>query len=194
MMPLFENTAAAASPFPHAVISRVLTPADAAAALQWLQGGAPWSLRLESFYEQYEFSLLETDLPEALRGLLALEFIQSVRDFLRDAVGAEGWLELVDVSAHKLVAGQTIRVHNDFIGGEETHRLIVQLNSGWSADNGGILMLFDSDSADDVSGAFMPIHGSGFAFEISPRSYHAVSTIRGGERYTLVYTFRALAA
>lgn len=51
-------------------------------------------------------------------------------------------------------------------------------------------MLFADDTPESVRHVVMPTHGSGFAFEISPVSYHAVSSIRSGERYTLVYTFR----
>jgi hypothetical protein len=36
------------------------------------------------------------------------------------------------MSAHKLTAGQTIRIHNDWIRGEETHRVLIQVNDGWS--------------------------------------------------------------
>ena len=90
----------------------------------------------------------------------------------------------------RLVVGQTIRVHNDYIGGAETHRMLVQLNRGWDAANGGLLMLFDSDRAEDVSAVIIPRHGSALAFAISPKSFHAVSTIVSGARFTLVYTFR----
>ena len=152
---------------------------------------APWTLRVEHFYEQYEFSLLCVELPFRIRCLTHPSFIQALRSYLQESIGAPEKLELADVNAHKLVPGQTIRVHNDFIGGEETHRVLVQLNEGWSLDKGGLLMLFGSDRPEDVSAAIMPAHASGFAFEISPRSFHAVSTIKSGERFTLVYTFRA---
>ncbi|MEL0254191.1 MAG: 2OG-Fe(II) oxygenase, partial [Novosphingobium sp.] len=77
-----------------------------------------------------------------------------------------------------------------FLGREETHRLLVQFNRGWPFENGGLLMTFASERAEDLAEAFVPMHGSAFAFEISPRSFHAVSTIHNGERFTLVYTFR----
>ena len=53
-------------------------------------------------------------------------------------------------------------------------------------------MLFGSTRAEDIRRAVRPLHGSVFAFEISPRSFHALSTIQEGERYTLVYSFRSL--
>ena len=98
-------------------------------------------------------------------------------------------LTLVDVNAHRLTPGQVIRVHNDYIAGAETHRLLIQLNAGWATAQGGLLMLFEEEDVASVRNVILPVHGSGFAFEISPRSFHAVSEIRNGERYTLVYTF-----
>lgn len=191
MKPHFEGASSAMAPYPHASIPAILSFDEASAVLSWLRSDAPWRLRTESFYEQYEFSLLHAVIPEAFRDLIAPHFISALRSFLQHNVAAPSQLDLVDVSAHKLIAGQTIRLHNDFIGTDETHRVLVQLNDGWSAENGGILMLFNSDRAEDVTAAFLPTHGSGFAFEISSRSFHAVSTIRSSERFTLVYTFRA---
>jgi Rps23 Pro-64 3,4-dihydroxylase Tpa1-like proline 4-hydroxylase len=191
MTPRFEGASAAATPFPHASIPAILSSLEATAVLTWLTFGAPWCLRTESFYEQYEFSLLNAEIPDEIQCLIAPKFIEALRSFLQVSIGAPSHLELVDVCAHKLIPGQTIRLHNDFIGNEETHRVLVQLNDGWSVEHGGILMLFNSDRPEDVAGAFLPVHGSGFAFEISPRSFHAVSTIRSGERFTLVFTFRA---
>src|SRR3954465_12073601 len=84
-------------------------------------------------------------------------------------------------------------IHNDYIGGEETHRLLVQLNRGWDVQDGGVLLLFGSVRPGDICRAVKPSHRSGFAFEISPNSFHAVSRMVNGERYTLVYSFRAAA-
>jgi Rps23 Pro-64 3,4-dihydroxylase Tpa1-like proline 4-hydroxylase len=100
-------------------------------------------------------------------------------------------LELTEVTAHKLVSGQTIRVHNDHRPKGETHRVLVQLNRGWTDAQGGLLLLFGSAAAEDVRRILRPTHGSAISFAISPQSFHAVSTIQRGERYTLVYSFRA---
>jgi hypothetical protein len=75
------------------------------------------------------------------------------------------------------------------LGPEETHRLLIQLNTGWEPKQGGLLMLFGSDSPESLQHVILPAHDSGLAFEISPSSFHAVSTIKRGVRYTIVYTF-----
>jgi Rps23 Pro-64 3,4-dihydroxylase Tpa1-like proline 4-hydroxylase len=177
-------------PFPHLAIPAILSPAAADRVLAWLQTDAPWRLRVESFYEQHEFSLLSEDGSATAGELAGKGMVEAVRTLIREHFAISGELVLIDVSAHKLTPGQTIRIHNDWIGGEETHRVLIQLNDGWSISRGGLLMLFGSSAPEDVRSVIEPTHGSGFAFEISDRSFHAVSTIKGGERFTLVYTFR----
>jgi len=171
------------------VSASFLDPALAAQALDWLETGAPWKLRIEDFYEQHEFELSEEILPAHLKGLIAPD---AVEDYIASMVApiAPGNVHLVEATAHRLSGGQTIRIHNDYIGGEETHRLLVQLNRDWVDENGGFLMLFSSSNADDVARIIRPLHGSAVAFEISPASYHAVSPTVRGERYTLVFSFR----
>ncbi len=177
-------------PFPHVAFPAILSLASANKVLAWLQTGAPWRLRVESFYEQYEFSLLSENASEIARELVGERLVEGVRVLIRDHFAVRGHLALVGVTAHKLTLGQTIRIHNDSLHGEETHRVLIQLNDGWTIDHGGLLMLFGSEAPEDVCFVIEPTHGSGFAFEISDRSFHAVSTIRSGERFTLVYTFR----
>jgi Rps23 Pro-64 3,4-dihydroxylase Tpa1-like proline 4-hydroxylase len=97
---------------------------------------------------------------------------------------------LVDVVAHKLVNSQHIGVHNDYINGDETHRLVLHFNPDWKEEHGGYLLLFNSSSADDMSKVVSPLNNSAFGFEISKRSHHAVSKIYNFIRYTIVYTFK----
>ena len=189
-LPDFARARMSSDPFPHCRIEEILGPGEADGALRWLRDEAPWALRVESFYEQHEFSLLTTELGPGLAELARPAFVAAVRGELEERFVVEGGLELVEVSAHRLTAGQTIRIHNDFIEGRETHRLLIQLNEGWAPERGGLLMLFAGEAPESVRHVLLPTHASGFAFEISPVSFHAVSSIRDGERYTLVYTFR----
>lgn len=179
-----------ASPFPHFQVEDLLPAADAERLLLWFQTEAPWKLVIEEFYEQYEFSLLSVPLPDDLQFLISPQFVAQTVELIGEGVSEEADLDLVEIAAHRLTDGQTIRVHNDYIGDEETHRLLVQINTGWGTDQGGFLMLFNSKHPEDVAEIVVPQHNTGFGFEISPRSFHAVSTIHSGERFTLVYTFK----
>ena len=109
-----------------------------------------------------------------------------------DANRVLGWMQTRAPWALRdlLRSKQTIRIHNDYLDGEETHRLLIQLNAGWDRKQGGLLMLFGDKRPESLARTIVPTHGSGFAFEISQASFHAVSSITDGERFTLVYTFR----
>lgn len=177
------------TPFPHAVAQQLLTQVFAERLLQWFEQEAPWRLRVESFYEQYELNLDLANLPSQLESLVAQETIEGVIRRMLAPLMADD-LVLVEANAHKLLAGQTIKIHNDYIGNAETHRVLIQLNRGWSDGSGGLLMLFSSSDVADVARLIRPIHRSALAFEISPSSFHAVSTILAGARYTIVYSFK----
>jgi hypothetical protein len=178
------------APFAHTTHPSPLADGLCEAALAWMETAAPWRLRVASFYEQWELHLEPDDLPVELRPLLAADTVEHLTRLMFERLGARG-LWLTEVTAHKLLPGQTIRVHNDYLADGETHRLLIQLNRGWADDQGGLLMLFGSAAPEDVQRVLRPTHRSAMAFGISPHSFHAVSTIQTGERYTLVYSFQA---
>jgi len=179
-------------PFPHIRIPRILSAKQTAQILRWLREEAPWNLRVTEFYEQYECSLLTAALADEIKPLIEPDFTTPILNTLRRAFEINGDLNVSEIAAHRLEPGQTIRIHNDYIDGEETHRLLIQLNSGWKPEQGGLLMFFSSKFAEDVCNIMVPAHCSGLAFEISPRSFHAVSQVKEGERFTLVYSFREI--
>lgn len=192
MVPDLANISHFKVPFPHFRIRRILLVTDAAQILRWLREEAPWRLRTEEFYEQFECSLLAIKLPDDVKPLIEPAFTTPIINALRQTFKIDTDLAITEIAALRLRPGQTIRVHNDYIGGEETHRLLIQLNAGWRSEYGGLLMFFGSNAAEDVRKIISPTHRSGLAFEISPHSFHAVSEIKGGERFTLVYSFREI--
>ena len=177
-------------PFPYLTAAEGLGSVNSSAFLEWLETVAPWNLVEQDFYEQYEFSLLDAPLPPHLKFLTERRFLGDLRAKVEEAFGTR-LSERIDCTVHKLVQGQTIRIHNDYIPGEETHRLLLQLNRGWGDDQGGYLMLFSSQDPSDVHRVLLPANESVFGFAISEGSHHAVSTVHGGERFTIVFSFYA---
>jgi Rps23 Pro-64 3,4-dihydroxylase Tpa1-like proline 4-hydroxylase len=142
------------------------------------------------FYEQYEFDFKDVSLPENLKHL----FSERTLDQLRENVGALLGASLkpqIDITAHKLNRTQKIRIHNDARPDGETHRLLIQLNRDWVDANGGLLMLFRGPEVEMLDDIIPPTSRSAFGFEISNASYHAVSQVYQGDRYTLVFSFYA---
>ena len=186
-----SSTEVFSEPFPYVVSPEILDLAVSDRILGWLATEAPWRLVETDFYEQFEFSLLDIQLPPDLAFLRSPDFLAATKISVANIFGATLG-ERIDATAHRLVSGQRIRLHNDFIAGAETHRLLIQLNRGWKDENGGFLLLFNSADASDVHKVLRPLHNSALGFAITPISYHAVSTLHTGERYTLVYSFYAM--
>lgn len=183
-----QSKALEEGPFRYGLIAGCMEQSLASSMLEWLEEGAPWKLRVADFYEQHEFSFDDVVLPDSL----AESFSQNALDELRVHMEGRFGVELssrIDVTAHRLTHGQHIKIHNDFIPGEESHRLLIQLNRGWEDANGGLLILFNSSDPADVHRVLRPLHNTGLVFEISETSLHAVTPIQAGDRYTLVFSF-----
>lgn len=178
-----------AQPFPHFYSTSAFQNNFESQLFNWFESTGAWGLTETDFYEQYEFSFLNVELPKDIQFLISEKIIAIIEDKFKTAFNIKSF-DLVGVTAHKLVNGQRIGIHNDFINGDETHRLVIHINPGWREENGGFLILFSSSKANDVSKIINPINNSAFGFEISSHSYHAVSKIYDFSRYTIVYTFK----
>ena len=187
MFPEIDSIEYDTRPFEH-FTGHGMQPGACQEWLDWLETDAPWKLTTTDFYEQYEFGLRHASLAPVVRRLACPETLTALRRRMSRHF-RQPLSERVDVTAHKLLPAQTIRIHNDFIPGGESHRLLLQLNRGWEPPHGGYLMFFSGPEPETVSKVVEPRHGSVQAFAISPGSYHAVSTVHGGERFTVVYSF-----
>jgi Rps23 Pro-64 3,4-dihydroxylase Tpa1-like proline 4-hydroxylase len=176
-------------PFPHFNSDFALNNGIEKELFDWFGQTEEWILSQTDFYEQFEFSFLSVDIPKNLECLISENTITFIKEKLKNVFSVES-LGLVGVMAHKLTHGQRIGIHNDFINGDETHRLVIHINPDWREENGGLLMLFNSSNAEEISKIITPLNNSAFGFEISRNSHHAVSKIYGFSRYTIVYTFK----
>jgi Rps23 Pro-64 3,4-dihydroxylase Tpa1-like proline 4-hydroxylase len=177
-------------PFPCFTVARVLSEELEQELLTWFESAAPWRLAVMDFYEQYEFDFKDAVIPEGLQFLFSDDSLYRLRNKMGSLLGAT-LKPQVDITAHKLNRTQRIRIHNDARPEGETHRLLVQLNRGWDEANGGLLMLFRGPEVETLEDIILPTSRSAFGFEISHVSYHAVSQVHQGDRYTLVFSFYA---
>ena len=177
------------TPFRYATLTGCFTPQIGEQVLEWFERDAPWTAKRTDFYEQYEFSCWDSASPAASY-LTSCDVLGAIRAAMTEIFGCE-FASDVSVVCHKLVRGHRIGIHNDYLDGEETHRLTIQLNRGLADDDGGFLMLFKSGDPADVHQVLRPEHLSALAFEISADSFHAVSEMHGGARYTVIYSLRA---
>ena len=178
-------------PFPFCVVPEALRNGVEQATLSWFERAAPWNLTETSFYSQHEFDMRDVELAADVAPLAADRTLAVMREVISELFHRR-LRTAVDMTAHRLTAGQRIRIHNDYLEGGETHRLIVQLNRGWTCRDGGQLLLFGGREPEDLRVVLAPVSKQALIFEISHRSHHAVSEIVRGERYSIVYSFRAV--
>ncbi|MBW4506276.1 MAG: 2OG-Fe(II) oxygenase [Scytonematopsis contorta HA4267-MV1] len=132
----------------------------------------------------------KVDLPDALGFVQESNTLTYLRRLMEKCFDVE-LAEQVDIQASKLERGQVIKIHTDY-SVAQSHRLLIHLNHGWTYEQGGILMLLDSISPEDINPDqrfILPKSGSATGFEISPKSFHAVTPVISGARYTLQYSF-----
>ncbi len=184
-----ETAEARRRPFRYFISEQVLSPDSAGHLLHWLETGARWRLHQGAFFEQYECNLLGVPAPSGCAALFGKKALDELKRRMEALLGTE-LADQIEIVAHKLLPSQGIGIHNDEPHDDlETHRLILQLNRGWSDENGGHLFLFNSKNPLDIHSVVRPTHNSGVGFAMSDRSYHAVSDVRQGIRYTVIYSF-----
>jgi len=98
----------------------------------------------------------------------------------------------LEIKATKMVAGQAVGVHNDSPDGArgrtEGYRLLYYPNREYIDSDGGHLFFYGSD-AGPIIGGVRPVFNSGVLMRLSDRSYHAVSRVTGGARYTVAVLY-----
>ena len=177
-------------PFSYFTAKAALGQDLSSGLLRWLESDAGWNLVEADFYEQYELCGIEGQLPTCVSFLSSPPFLSAVRQVMEDIFN-RSFKDRLDWTIHKLLAGQRIRIHNDYLNTGETHRMIIHLNRGWSPAHGGFLMLFNSSDPVDVHRVLVPVTKSVVGFEISERSNHAVSRVVNGQRFAVLYSLYA---
>ena len=178
-------------PYPFSVVPGALCANAERTTLSWFEQTAPWDLTEESFYSQHEFDMRGVELPPDIARLAAASTLATLRGQVA-ALFQRRLRPTVEMTAHRLTTGQRIRIHDDYLENGETHRLVVQLNRGWTAGDGGYFLLFGDDTPEDLRVVLAPMSRQALLFEISHRSHHAVSKVVRGERYSIVYSFYAI--
>lgn len=179
-------------PFKHFIKRDVIQPELSRELLNYFEHFAQWnSQSIDRFYDSYNLNLLNATLPDEVKFFSAKRNIQHIKQQVEELYQVK-LSNKIDVAAHKLIQGQSIRIHNDLSPIGQSHRLLIQINRGWKTTFGGILMLLDSEDPEDVTDNqkfYLPENGSSVLFQISSISFHAVSEVLVGNRYTLVYSF-----
>ena len=183
----FENVVRRTDPYPHIVSPRFYTEQFADTLLGWLETESNWALNESMRYEQYELGFSGFTHCRDIQGLWDGGVLGRIRDGVTRAIGFPV-SSRINISAHKMFPGQQTYIHTDKVP-HETHRIVVTLNRGRPADSGGNLVLLSGSKPADMAVVFKQISNSAVCFGLDSRSYHAVSRVKSGTRFTIIYTF-----
>jgi len=179
------------TPFKHFAIKDCLAKSAGDKLLQWFETAAVWKdQEIPDFYSMNVLELTDAELPQDIGWINHPDCLRSVRSDL-ERLFSRKLLGAIKIDAHIMTPGHRIGIHTDFGSTKMTHRLVIQLNRGWAVSNGGRLVLLPERSPEESKEKqkiYFPLHCSAVGFEISDRSYHAVTPILSGERYTLRYS------
>ncbi|MBN9342914.1 MAG: hypothetical protein BGO76_07090 [Caedibacter sp. 38-128] len=176
------------NPFEYLCFDKFLSEKASLSFLTWLENTSLWTLKQTDFYQQWEFKLTQdTELPNEIRFLTSHKFITNLRTKL-DGYFNISHLNETRITVHKMLKNQEIEIHNDFLPDIDAIRIITQFNRGWTSEQGGQLVFYNSYETDDIHRTINPAHNTAVAMKISNHSLHSVTPILAGDRYTLVYT------
>lgn len=132
-------------PYPHAQAERFFSPGLCSALLDYLESAVAWQERhIDDFYDLLQIDLTQVELQAEVRFLTTPGFLDELRRGVERLFGCV-LDRRAEVTVHKMLPGYKIKVHTDS-GKGQSHRLLVQLNRGWSEEAGGVLMLLDSEN------------------------------------------------
>ena len=178
------------NPYRHVRLYPILEPALAQRALSWLRRTGAWTRQEGAFYRHDTFALTPEVVPPDVEEVVSPSTLGSLRALLqsRFATAVEPFAH---VEAHRSTGRDDIGLHTDADVSEI--RLMLNLNAGWAPGQGGVLQLQDRPGPACRRVEYRPLHNSATAFRTAPDSYHRVSPLQGGERYTLLYRFPIMA-
>ena len=177
------------SPYRHLRMYPILEPALAERALSWLRRTGAWARQEGAFYRHDTFALTPDVVPAAVEEAVSPKTLGSLRAILQSRFGTEVQ-RLAHVEAHRSSMRDDIGLHTDSDVSEI--RLMLNLNARWTPGQGGVLQLQDRPCRPCRHVRYHPLHNSATAFRTAPDSYHRVSPMQEGERYTLLYRFPIL--
>lgn len=183
----FSDTIFRLEPYFHFVTSQALSKKIYSELIEWCNHDEHDWLQKNSILSNHDYITFKDNEKTSL-----IEFFESSHSLFEPFFNVYFEPE-VKLGLIKMKKGDEHRIHNDFIdNGGITHRVIIQLNSGWETHYGGETLIFSSEKETDLQYIYPPFSNLALGFKISQNSYHAVTKIKENNftRYSFVLSFK----
>ena len=178
-------------PFRFWHVSGMLPASKHHALKMWLEQREAWQPVDGGFYCADVFGITDDrHVPATLHGCLGRAGHAWLEAFASRLFG-----ELMQLHGpivlHRMQDGQGVGIHSDHpLAGEETHRIVLTVCRQQQSGVGGHFVLLGGTHPQDAR-ALIPLHGNNaIAFRLDDVSYHAVTSVRAGRRFSVVMSFR----
>jgi len=177
------------APFSFLVGDSPFDTQSAQAIHDWLEHIDKWKLNEGEFYSSFECNLLNLEAPQDCKHLFSPSAHDAFSIQASSVFGTPVVLSTV-LAAHRMTFNQGVGIHSDSPRpGEETHRMVYTFSRNPVPHAGGHF-LFLSGNSPQTATHLIPLHNNQvIAFRLSSTSYHAVTTITTGDRYSIVASF-----
>ncbi|MDM0112636.1 2OG-Fe(II) oxygenase [Variovorax sp. J22R133] len=176
-------------PFPLVKVDGAMDARLSGTLYAWLESLDGWRISGGSFYAVGEIDLRARTIPAGLQTLFEPRTLALLRGQLGELFGC-AFDARMRIVAHRMNAGDGAGIHcDDPRGTEETHRVVLTLGQDSATSRGGLFTVFGGPCADQCVHAWPATHNQCLLFEADARSFHAITEVRQGTRYSIVLSF-----
>lgn len=172
------------TPFEHCVISNWLTKTEEISVLETLEQDIGWKRQRAHFYTHSSVDLSQVEPSSDFSPICSREKLSTLK-LLMEQTFHRSFCNEIRVWIHKMTPGDGIGIHNDNCDSEL--RVVLQLNRGWHAHQGGLSVFLSRKRSDFIERIYLPVSNSVIAFPTTRASYHAVTDVMEGTRFSIVY-------
>jgi hypothetical protein len=178
------------SPYRHARGHRLFAPMLADQWLSTLEAVPRWTDAAGTFYSAKATVIERAWCPVHLAGLVEGPGLRQLEEAASSLFGQPLRLH-GPVVAHRMGPGHSVGVHSDApFAGEETHRIVVFIARQPKPTDGGHFLLFEPRAGEKARWVLPLANNSAVAFELNHDSYHAVTRMVAGNRFSLILSFK----
>jgi hypothetical protein len=170
-------------PFAHLILENILTK-ELCSDLIALLERVVWKESQESFFKIQRMSY-GADV-ETVSNLLRDVAEPSIKAELENALCVDLPIP-AGFGFQKYVPGTGIGSHTD--SEANAARFVLNLNRGWTPEDGGIWLLSDNYQLRPQPKFIVPKNNSGFGFVPGKNTYHALSERNSSEAYAIIFEF-----
>jgi hypothetical protein len=179
----------------HVLLDHILTDPEAQTIERLVKGETAWSLNEKHFLSKHDVVWAQHDLGkrQSIHEVAELEILLGIGKSLIEKTYNTVVGTRFEIKATKMVMGQRVDIHNDSPDGArgrtESHRLLYYPNRDYADSDGGHLLFYSDSNACAIIDGVRPTFNSGVLMRLSDHSYHAVSRVMNGVRYTVAFLY-----